>query len=95
LELLFHQLRYYTGWVQNQLWLLCKNLQLEQETNVIAGLATGMISTFPTVLLAAIWTSYALAGFYGCFGCFCNDASAMQLGNRCFRIISDNAELQK
>jgi K(+)-stimulated pyrophosphate-energized sodium pump len=35
-------------------------------TNVIAGLATGMI-TFPTVLLfaAAIWTSYALAGFYG------------------------------
>jgi K(+)-stimulated pyrophosphate-energized sodium pump len=27
-------------------------------TNVIAGLATGMISTFPTVLLfaAAIWT---------------------------------------
>jgi K(+)-stimulated pyrophosphate-energized sodium pump len=36
-------------------------------TNVIAGLATGMISTFPTVLLfaAAIWTSYALAGFYG------------------------------
>jgi K(+)-stimulated pyrophosphate-energized sodium pump len=34
-------------------------------TNVIAGLATGM--TFPTVLLfaAAIWTSYALAGFYG------------------------------
>jgi K(+)-stimulated pyrophosphate-energized sodium pump len=35
-------------------------------TNVIAGLA-GMISTFPTVLLfaAAIWTSYALAGFYG------------------------------
>jgi K(+)-stimulated pyrophosphate-energized sodium pump len=35
-------------------------------TNVIAGLATGMISTFPTVLLfaAAIWT-LALAGFYG------------------------------
>jgi K(+)-stimulated pyrophosphate-energized sodium pump len=35
-------------------------------TNVIAGLATGMISTFPTVLLfaAAIWT-LTLAGFYG------------------------------
>jgi K(+)-stimulated pyrophosphate-energized sodium pump len=32
---------------------------------VIAGLATGMISTFPTVFAAAIWTSYALAGFYG------------------------------
>jgi K(+)-stimulated pyrophosphate-energized sodium pump len=33
-------------------------------TNV-AGLATGMISTFPTVLLfaAAIWSTYALAGF--------------------------------
>jgi K(+)-stimulated pyrophosphate-energized sodium pump len=32
----------------------------------VAGLGTGMISTFPTVLLfaAAIWTS-ALAGFYG------------------------------
>jgi K(+)-stimulated pyrophosphate-energized sodium pump len=36
-------------------------------TNIIAGLATGMISTFPTVLLfaAAIWSSYAFAGFYG------------------------------
>ena len=36
-------------------------------TNIIAGLATGMISTFSSVLLfaAAIWSSYALAGFYG------------------------------
>jgi K(+)-stimulated pyrophosphate-energized sodium pump len=59
----------------------------------IAGLATGMISTFPTVLLfAAIWTSYALAGFYGALAASAMMATtAMQLAIDAFGPISDNA----
>jgi Na+/H+-translocating membrane pyrophosphatase len=64
-------------------------------TNVIAGLATGMISTFPTVLLfaAAIWTSYALAGFYGVAlaASAMMATTAMQLAIDAFGPISDNA----
>jgi Na+/H+-translocating membrane pyrophosphatase len=39
-----------------------------------------MISTFPTVLLfaAAIWTSYALAGFYGVALADGDDRNAMR-----------------
>ena len=64
-------------------------------TNVIAGLATGMISTFPTVLLfaAAIWTSYAFAGFYGVAlaASAMMATTAMQLAIDAFGPISDNA----
>jgi K(+)-stimulated pyrophosphate-energized sodium pump len=64
-------------------------------TNVIAGLATGMISTFPTVLLfaAAIWSSYALAGFYGVAlaASAMMATTAMQLAIDAFGPISDNA----
>jgi K(+)-stimulated pyrophosphate-energized sodium pump len=64
-------------------------------TNVIAGLATGMISTFPTVLLfaAAIWISYALAGFYGVAlaASAMMATTAMQLAIDAFGPISDNA----
>jgi len=64
-------------------------------TNVIAGIATGMISTFPTVLLfaGAIWASYALAGFYGVAlaASAMMATTAMQLAIDAFGPISDNA----
>ena len=64
-------------------------------TNIIAGLATGMISTFPTVILfaAAIWTSYAFAGFYGVAlaASAMMATTAMQLAIDAFGPISDNA----
>jgi K(+)-stimulated pyrophosphate-energized sodium pump len=64
-------------------------------TNVIAGLATGMISTFPTVLLfaGAIWGSYALAGFYGVAlaASAMMATTAMQLAIDAFGPIADNA----
>jgi K(+)-stimulated pyrophosphate-energized sodium pump len=57
---------YYTGLGTKPVMAIVQKSSTGAGTNVIAGLATGMISTFPTVLLfaAAIWT-YALAGFYG------------------------------
>ena len=58
---------YYTGLGTKPVMAIVQKSSTGAGTNVIAGLATGMISTFPTVLLfaAAIWSSYALAGFYG------------------------------
>ncbi|HEY0091521.1 MAG TPA: sodium/proton-translocating pyrophosphatase, partial [Flavobacterium sp.] len=58
---------YYTGLGTKPVMAIVQKSSTGAGTNVIAGLATGMISTFPTVLLfaAAIWGSYALAGFYG------------------------------
>jgi K(+)-stimulated pyrophosphate-energized sodium pump len=64
-------------------------------TNIIAGLATGMISTFPSVLLfaGAIWASYAFAGFYGVAlsASAMMATTAMQLAIDAFGPISDNA----
>jgi K(+)-stimulated pyrophosphate-energized sodium pump len=66
---------YYTGLGTKPVMAIVQN-QYGTEP-VIAGLATGMISTFPTVLLfAAIWTSYALAGFWVALA-----ASAMMYSN--------------
>ncbi|NBR15014.1 MAG: sodium-translocating pyrophosphatase, partial [Crocinitomicaceae bacterium] len=58
---------YYTGLGTKPVLKIVQKSSTGAGTNVIAGLATGMISTFPTVLLfaAAIWSTYALAGFYG------------------------------
>ena len=58
---------YYTGLGTKPVLAIVQKSSTGAGTNVIAGLATGMISTFPTVLLfaGAIWASYALAGFYG------------------------------
>jgi K(+)-stimulated pyrophosphate-energized sodium pump len=57
---------YYTGLGTKPVMAIVQKSSTGAGTNVIAGLATGMISTFPTVLLfaAAIWT-LTLAGFYG------------------------------
>jgi K(+)-stimulated pyrophosphate-energized sodium pump len=58
---------YYTGLGTKPVLAIVQKSATGAGTNVIAGLATGMISTFPTVLLfaGAIWGSYAFAGFYG------------------------------
>jgi K(+)-stimulated pyrophosphate-energized sodium pump len=51
--LLFHLLQYYTGLGTKPVMAIVQKSSTGAGTNVIAGLATGMISTFPTVLLSA------------------------------------------
>ena len=86
---------YYTGLGKKPVLEIVQKSSTGAGTNIIAGLATGMMSTFGSVLLfaAAIWTSYAFAGFYG----VALSASAMmattgmQLAIDAFGPISDNA----
>jgi K(+)-stimulated pyrophosphate-energized sodium pump len=86
---------YYTGLGKKPVLAIVQKSSTGAGTNVIAGLATGMISTFPTVLLfaAAIWSSYALAGFYGVAlsASAMMATTAMQLAIDAFGPISDNA----
>ncbi|MFI0491854.1 sodium/proton-translocating pyrophosphatase, partial [Flavobacterium sp.] len=86
---------YYTGLGTKPVLAIVQKSSTGAGTNVIAGLATGMISTFPTVLLfaAAIWTSYACAGFYGVAlaASAMMATTAMQLAIDAFGPISDNA----
>nr|WP_315189244.1 sodium-translocating pyrophosphatase [uncultured Flavobacterium sp.] len=86
---------YYTGLGTNPVMAIVQKSSTGAGTNVIAGLATGMISTFPTVLLfaAAIWSSYAFAGFYGVAlaASAMMATTAMQLAIDAFGPISDNA----
>lgn len=58
---------YYTGLGKKPVLSIVQNSSTGAGTNIIAGLSTGMMSTFASVLLfaVAIWASYALAGFYG------------------------------
>ena len=86
---------YYTGLGTKPVLKIVQKSSTGAGTNVIAGLATGMISTFPTVLLfaAAIWSTYALAGFYGVAlaASAMMATTAMQLAIDAFGPISDNA----
>ncbi|WP_334111758.1 sodium-translocating pyrophosphatase [Paucihalobacter sp.] len=86
---------YYTGLGTKPVLAIVQKSATGAGTNVIAGLATGMISTFPTVLLfaGAIWGSYALAGFYGVAlaASAMMATTAMQLAIDAFGPISDNA----
>ena len=86
---------YYTGLGTRPVLAIVQKSSTGAGTNVIAGLATGMISTFPTVLLfaAAIWASYAFAGFYGVAlaASAMMATTAMQLAIDAFGPISDNA----
>ena len=86
---------YYTGLGTKPVLAIVQKSSTGAGTNVIAGLATGMISTFPTVLLfaAAIWSTYALAGFYGVAlaASAMMATTAMQLAIDAFGPISDNA----
>ncbi|WP_430399401.1 sodium-translocating pyrophosphatase [Flavobacterium sp.] len=86
---------YYTGLGTKPVLAIVQKSSTGAGTNVIAGLATGMISTFPTVILfaAAIWSTYALAGFYGVAlaASAMMATTAMQLAIDAFGPIADNA----
>ena len=86
---------YYTGLGKKPVLNIVKNSSTGAATNIIAGLANGMISTFSSVLLfaLAIWGSYTLAGFYGVAiaASAMMATTAMQLAIDAFGPIADNA----
>jgi K(+)-stimulated pyrophosphate-energized sodium pump len=86
---------YYTGLGKKPILNIVEKSATGAGTNIIAGLATGMISTFPTIILfaAAIWASYAFAGFYGVAmaASAMMATTAMQLAIDAFGPIADNA----
>lgn len=86
---------YYTGTGKKPVMDIIKNSSTGAATNIIAGLATGMMSTFFSILLfaAAIWGSYELAGFYGVAisASAMMATTAMQLAIDAFGPIADNA----
>ncbi|CAL65283.1 sodium-translocating pyrophosphatase [Christiangramia forsetii] len=86
---------YYTGLGKKPILKIVQQSSTGAGTNIIAGLATGMISTFPSILLfaSAIWASYAFAGFYGVAlaASAMMATTAMQLAIDAFGPISDNA----
>ena len=86
---------YYTGLGKKPILKIVQQSSTGAGTNIIAGLATGMISTFPTIILfaAAIWGSYAFAGFYGVAlaASAMMATTAMQLAIDAFGPIADNA----
>jgi K(+)-stimulated pyrophosphate-energized sodium pump len=86
---------YYTGLGKKPILKIVQQSSTGAGTNIIAGLATGMISTFPTVILfaGAIWASYAFAGFYGVAmaASAMMATTAMQLAIDAFGPIADNA----
>jgi K(+)-stimulated pyrophosphate-energized sodium pump len=86
---------YYTGLGGKPVKDIVQKSGTGAATNIIAGLGTGMLSTFFPVLLfaGAIWSAYALAGFYG-VGIAASAmmaTTAMQLAIDAFGPISDNA----
>lgn len=86
---------YYTGLGKKPVMDIVQKSATGAATNIIAGLSTGMISTFlPVILFAgAIWGAYELAGFYGvaiaASGMMAT--TAMQLAIDAFGPIADNA----
>jgi len=86
---------FYTGLGKSPVLNIVEKSATGAGTNIIAGLATGMISTFPTVILfaLAIWSSYAFAGFYGVAmaASAMMATTAMQLAIDAFGPIADNA----
>ena len=86
---------YYTGLGKSPILKIVQQSSTGAGTNIIAGLATGMISTFPSVILfaGAIWASYFFAGFYGVAlaASAMMATTAMQLAIDAFGPIADNA----
>ena len=86
---------FYTGLGKKPVLNIVHNSSTGAATNIIAGLATGMKSTFSSVLLfaLAIWGSYELAGFYGVAiaASAMMATTAMQLAIDAFGPIADNA----
>ncbi|MEQ9217219.1 MAG: sodium-translocating pyrophosphatase [Cyclobacteriaceae bacterium] len=86
---------YYTGLGKKPVLDIVRNSSTGAATNIIAGLSTGMISTFAPILLfaGAIYGAYSLAGFYG-VGIAASAmmaTTAMQLAIDAFGPIADNA----
>ena len=86
---------YYTSLGKKPVLDIVKNSSTGAATNIIAGLAVGMKSTFLSVILfaAAIFASYTLAGFYGVAlaASAMMATTAMQLAIDAFGPIADNA----
>ena len=86
---------YYTGLGKKPVLGIVQKSSTGAATNIIAGLATGMISTFGPILLfaSAIYISYEFAGFYGVAIAACSmmATTAMQLAIDAFGPIADNA----
>ncbi len=86
---------YYTSLGKKPVMDIVQNSSTGAATNIIAGLAVGMKSTFLSVILfaAAIYGSYELAGFYGVAlaASAMMATTAMQLAIDAFGPIADNA----
>ncbi len=86
---------YYTSLGKKPVMEIVENSSTGAATNIIAGLAVGMKSTFFSVILfaAAIYGSYELAGFYGVAlaASAMMATTAMQLAIDAFGPIADNA----
>ena len=86
---------YYTGLGKKPVLDIVRNSNTGAGTNIISGLAVGMMSTFgPIILFAtAIYLSYEFAGFYGVSiaACAMMATTAMQLAIDAFGPIADNA----
>lgn len=86
---------YYTGLGKKPVLDIVQKSATGAATNIIAGLATGMISTFYPILLfaGAIWGAYEFAGFYGVAiaASAMMATTAMQLAIDAFGPIADNA----
>jgi K(+)-stimulated pyrophosphate-energized sodium pump len=86
---------YYTGLGKKPVLDIVQKSSTGAATNIIAGLGTGMISTFAPILLfaGAIWAAYAFAGFYGVAiaASAMMATTAMQLAIDAFGPIADNA----
>ena len=86
---------YYTSLGKKPVLDIVENSSTGAATNIIAGLAVGMKSTFLSVILfaAAIYGSYELAGFYGVAlaASAMMATTAMQLAIDAFGPIADNA----
>ena len=86
---------YYTSLGKKPVLEIVRNSSTGAATNIIAGLAVGMKSTFSSVILfaAAIYGSFSLAGFYGVAlaASAMMATTAMQLAIDAFGPIADNA----
>jgi K(+)-stimulated pyrophosphate-energized sodium pump len=86
---------YYTGIGKKPVNEIIQKSSTGAATNIIAGLAVGMMSTFGSVILfaVAIWSSYYFAGFYGVSiaASAMMATTAMQLAIDAFGPIADNA----
>jgi K(+)-stimulated pyrophosphate-energized sodium pump len=86
---------YYTAMGKTPVMSIVRQSATGSATNVIAGLAVGMMSTWMPIVLfsGAIWAAYAFAGFYGVAiaASAMMATTAMQLAIDAFGPIADNA----